>query len=75
MARVFNSKKAIVIGVVVLLFSLMQIEAFAGEDWERLTQLPTERWGIAAAVVDDKIYIIGGDARERGSGSRWAFNH
>ena len=47
-------------GVLVLLLLLMQIESFAGEDWEVITQLPTKRSGIAAAVVDDKIYIIGG---------------
>ena len=60
MSNMFNSKRAIVMGVLVLLLLLMQIESFAGEDWEVITQLPTKRSGIAAAVVDDKIYIIGG---------------
>ena len=68
MANVFNSKRTIVVGVVVLLFLLMQIESFAGEDWEVITQLPTERWGLATAVVDDKIYIIGGSSAEDAGG-------
>ena len=38
----------------------MQIESFAGQEWEAISQLPTDRWGLSAAVVDDKVYIIGG---------------
>ena len=53
-------KKVIVIGVAVLIASLMQIESFAGEDWEVITQLPTKRWEFSTAVVEDKVYIIGG---------------
>ncbi len=60
MSSVFTSKKAIVIGVVVFVFLLMQMGSFAGEDWEVITQLPTKRWGFATAVVDDQIYLIGG---------------
>ena len=62
MSNVLNSKKTIVMGGVVLILLLMQIESFAGPDWEVITQLPTERWGLATAVVDDKIYIIGGSS-------------
>ena len=62
MSNVFNSKRAIVMSAVVSLLLLMQIQSFAGEDWEVITQLPTERWGLATAVVDDKIYIIGGSS-------------
>ena len=60
MSNVFNSKRAIVMSAVVSLLLLMQIESFAGQDWEVVTQLPTKRSGIATAVVDDKIYVIGG---------------
>ena len=60
MSNVFNSKRTIVMNAVVSLLLLMQIESFAGEDWEVITQLPTQRSGIAAAVVNDKIYVIGG---------------
>ncbi len=61
-------KKIIVMGVVVLLFLLMQIEVFAGEDWEVITQLPTKRWEFSTAVVVDKIYLIGGSLFENHAG-------
>ncbi|RKU11054.1 hypothetical protein C6503_19005 [Candidatus Poribacteria bacterium] len=60
MSNVFNSKRVIVMSAVVSLLLLVQIESFAGQDWEVITQLPTQRSGIATAVVDDRIYIIGG---------------
>lgn len=53
-------KKVIVMGVVVFIFSLVQIESFAGQGWEVITQLPTKRYAFSTAVVDDKIYLIGG---------------
>ena len=53
-------KKAIVVGAIVLIFSLMQTESSAGENWQRITQLPTKRNSFATAVVDDKVYLIGG---------------
>ena len=34
MSRALNSKRTIVMGVVVLIVLLMQIESFAAEDWE-----------------------------------------
>ena len=60
MSTVFSSKKAIVIGVVVFILSLMQIDTFADQGWELRTQLSTERITFATAVVGDKIYLIGG---------------
>ena len=60
----FSSKKVIVIGVIVFILLLMQIEAFAGEDWERITELPTKRKGFATAVIDNKVYLIGGSLFE-----------
>ena len=60
-------KKVIVMGVV-LIFSLMQIESFAGEEWELITQLPTKRWEFSTAVVDDKVYLIGGSLFENRAG-------
>ena len=59
MSRVFNCKKTTIMGVVFILL-LMQIEAFAGEDWQRITQLPTGRLNFATAVVENKVYLIGG---------------
>ena len=59
MSRVFNSKKTILMGAALIL-SLMQIESFAGQGWELITQLPTKRIAFSTAVVGDKIYLIGG---------------
>lgn len=60
-------KKLIVIGVVVI-FSLTLIESFAGQEWEVITQLPTKRWEFSTAVVDHKIYLIGGSLFENHAG-------
>ena len=60
MSSVLTSKKTIVISVVVFILSLMQMESFARNKWEPITQLPTERESFATAVVDNKIYLIGG---------------
>ena len=60
MSGVFTSKNATFIGGVVLIVLLVQIESFAEQNWEGVSQLPTDRWGLAAAVVEDNIYIIGG---------------
>lgn len=64
MSSVLTSKKATVISVVVFIVLLMQMEAFARNNWERITQLPTERERFATAVVDNKIYLIGGTLSE-----------
>ena len=61
-------KKVIVMGVVVLIALLMQIESFAGQDWEVITQLPTKRWEFSITVVDDKVYIIGGSLFDNRAG-------
>lgn len=64
MLRMFKPKKAMVIGIVVFILSLRQIETFADQDWELKTQLPTERVIFATAVVGSKIYLIGGTLYE-----------
>ena len=60
MSRMFNSKKTIVISVVVFILSFMQMESFPQNNWERITEIPTKRNGFATAVVDNEIYLIGG---------------
>ena len=64
MSSALNSKKTVVISTVVFIFSLMSIESFAGKDWELVSQLPTKRLDFTTAVVDDKIYLIGGSLYE-----------
>ena len=44
--------------IVVSLFILVGIAA--GEQWQIVSELPTQRRGFATAVVDGKIYLIGG---------------
>lgn len=68
MSRMFNSKKAIVISVVVFILLLMQMESFARNNWERITQLPIARRSFATAVLDNKIYLIGGTLFENKPG-------
>ena len=63
-----SRRLTIVIGIAILLLLLMQIESFAGEDWEVITQLPTKRWEFSTAVVDDKVYIIGGSLFDNNAG-------
>ncbi len=58
MLNVMTSKKIMVI--VVFIFLLMQMEALAGGDWELITELSTKRLAFATAVVEGKIYLIGG---------------
>ena len=60
MLRGLNSKAAMIIGGVVFILLRMPIASFAGGDWELITQLPTERRGFAAAVVANRVYLIGG---------------
>ena len=36
--------------------------------WEQITEIPTKRKGFSTAVVDDKIYLIGGSLFENGRG-------
>ena len=69
-----SQKKVIVISAAVLIALLMQIESFASEDWKVITQLPTKRWEFSTAVVEDKVYIIGGSLCVNTAGSLWTFD-
>ncbi|MDE0425151.1 MAG: hypothetical protein OXN25_09805 [Candidatus Poribacteria bacterium] len=64
MLSVFNSKTSIIIGCVAFILLQMLILSFAAADWELVTQLPTERVNFATAVVDNKVYLIGGSLNE-----------
>ncbi len=60
MPRLFNSKTAPVMALVFFIFLLMRMESFAGEEWKVITEISTKRTAFATAVVEDKIYLIGG---------------
>ncbi len=64
MLRLFNSKTTLVMAVVFFNSLLMQIESFAGEEWKVITEISTKRTAFATAVVEDKIYLIGGTSFE-----------
>ena len=67
--RISESRRlTILTGIIILIALLMQIESFAGEDWEVITQLPTKRWEFSTAVVHDKVYIIGGSLFDNRAG-------
>ena len=64
MLRMFDSKKVLVLSGIVLMRLLLQRDTFAMDGWKRITELPTKREGFATAVVDGKIYLIGGSRFE-----------
>ena len=68
MSNVFNYRRTLVMNVIVLVSLLIQIEAFPGEEWERITELPTRRWEFSTAVIGDKIYLIGGSLFDNNAG-------
>ena len=68
MLKVSYLQSITVIGVIVIL--LTTIEGIAGSDWKVVTELPTKRVDFATAVVDGKIYLIGGTFLENAQGRR-----
>jgi hypothetical protein len=47
------------------LIGLTSIESLAQSHWTRKTSMPTARTGLAACVVEGKIYAIGGGPRNQ----------
>ena len=58
--KFFETQNAIVLGIGVIVFWLLPSGSFAGKGWEAITELPTKRVDFSTAVVNDKIYLIGG---------------
>ena len=50
----------IVVGLAAVILFHGIIENIAAEEWEVISQLPTKRSAFSTAVVDGKIYLIGG---------------
>ncbi|MDE0555710.1 MAG: hypothetical protein OXI24_15930 [Candidatus Poribacteria bacterium] len=57
-----------VVGLAAVVLFHIVIENSAAEKWEVISQLPTERSAFSTAVVDGKIYLIGGARFEIGNG-------
>lgn len=68
MLRTPNFRRFIVIEVAVVIILLMGIKSFAYEDWELITDIPTKREDFSTAVVDGRIYLIGGTLIENRKG-------
>ena len=68
MLKVSDLQSIIVIGIIVIL--LTTIEGIAGSDWKVVTEIPTKRVDFATAVVDGKIYLIGGTFFENARGRK-----
>ena len=68
MLRTSNFRRFIVIEVAVVIIMLMGIKSFADEDWELITDIPTKREDFSTAVVDGRIYLIGGTLFENRKG-------
>ena len=60
MLRTLNLRRSVVLGGVAVIILLMGIKSFAGEGWELITKVPNKRKDFSTAVVDGKIYLIGG---------------
>ena len=69
MLKTFQHLRWIVVGfAAVVLFHILGIENSIAEKWEVISQLPTHREKFATAVVNDKIYLIGGTPFENRNG-------
>ena len=53
-------KVVIVLATIVTLGSISPWSAAAQSDWERLPDMPVEKWEAGTVVLDDKLYFFGG---------------
>ena len=68
MFKMLQHLRWIVVGLVTIVLFHGVIENSAAEEWEVISQLPTKRSAFSTAVVDDKIYLIGGNLFENRKG-------
>jgi N-acetylneuraminic acid mutarotase len=64
MKRFTDLKIALLLLVSIIAFGLTAASANASFNWTRKADMPTPRWGHSSAVVNGKIYIIGGGTSE-----------
>ena len=57
--------------LLVILFVAIVVES-GKANWGQQTEVPTSRKGVATAVVNGKIYIIGGVPYSNKSGPDWS---
>ena len=47
-------------GLLTMVLFVLTVSDATGEKWQIISELPTQRTGFSTAVVDRKIYLIGG---------------
>lgn len=52
--------RSMLFGLLTIVLLFMAVSNTDGEKWQIISELPTQRTGFATAVVDGKIYLIGG---------------
>ena len=60
MFRIFRSLQWSMVGCAVVVLSHFAMETAAANEWQVISELPTQRKGFSTAVVEGKIYLIGG---------------
>ncbi len=68
MFRRLRSLQGVMVGLAVVVLSHFAMENVAANEWRVISELPTQRVGFATAVVDGKIYLIGGTLFEHERG-------
>ena len=68
MFKTLQHLRWIVVGLAAVVLFHVAIENVAAEEWKVISQLPTKRSAFSTAVVDGKIYLIGGFLRENKNG-------
>ena len=68
MLKTLQHLRWIVVGLAAVVLFYVTIENSAAEKWKVISQLPTGRAGFSTAVVDGKIYLIGGTLLENKRG-------
>ncbi len=72
MCRILQFLQRVMIELAIVVISHLAIENAAANEWRVISQLPTQRTGFSTAVVDGKIYLIGGTLFEHEQGVRRA---
>lgn len=67
MFKTFQHLRWIIVGLTAVVLFHVTIENTAAKKWEIVSQLPTGRSAFSTAVVDGKIYLIGGTLFENES--------
>ena len=60
MLKILRSLQAVMVGCAVMVLSHFAIENADANEWQVVSELPTQRKSFSTAVVDGKIYLIGG---------------